>query len=104
MWDWLFWGSFALGGIAATVGVILLWMSVRAALRTFGELRSAAARSLGELAAKGETTARKAETAGDTAELQESVARLRVSLARLGVLKKALDDVEETAGWVTALL
>ena len=67
-------------------------------------VRRHAADSIGDLAAKGELTASKAEAAGDTAELRESISRLHVSLAQLNVLRAALEEAENRAGWLMLLL
>ena len=104
MWDWAVWGALIAGGIAGIGAMTLLALRARTAWRTFKDVRRDAAYGLGELVAKGEATAERATAAGDTAELHASVARLRVSLAQLDVLRAALGEVEEKAGWVTALL
>jgi ubiquinone biosynthesis protein UbiJ len=104
MWDWAIWGALVAAALAGFGAIALLVARVRQAWRAFKVARRHSADVLGELGRKGEETAEKAAAAGDTAELQESVARLRVSLARLAVLRSALDEAEEVAGRVTAIL
>jgi hypothetical protein len=94
MWDWAIWGALIAGGLAGTGAI---WLLVRRSLdawRTLKDTRRNAAQSLGDLAAKAETTAQKVEASGDTVELQESVARLRHSLRQLTILRAALDDAQ----------
>jgi hypothetical protein len=104
MWDWAIWGALIAAALAGIGAIALLVARVRQAWRAFKEARRGAADVLAELGAKGEETAWRAASAGDTVDLQESVARLRVSLAQLAVLRRAIGEAEETAGWVAALL
>ncbi len=104
MSNWAIWGALIAAGLAGIGSLALLAARLLQAWRAFKEARRDSAAALAELGAKGEQTAEKAAASGDTAELRESVARLRVSLAQLAVLRAAVDEVEDVAGNVTAVV
>jgi hypothetical protein len=102
MWDWAIWAALVLATMAGIAAFALLVVRSLEALRTFKQTRGAVVGGLDEFAVRAGAVADKLDAAGNTAELQESVGRLRVSLARLDVLRAALDEVDGTAGRVTA--
>jgi predicted nuclease with TOPRIM domain len=105
MWDWAIWGALIFAFVAGIAALVLLLRRTRAAYRDLGRTHATLARELDEVTARGEATAARAETtAGVTSELQESLERLRVSLAELAVLTAALEDVNQMAGRVAAVL
>ena len=104
MWDWAIWGALILATLAGVAAFPLLVVRALEAWRGFKRTRRKVVGGLGEFAAKGEATADKLAGAGDNPELQESLGRLRISLARLAVLRKALDEAQDTFARVTALV
>ena len=104
MWDWAIWAALIIGFLAVAGALAFLGVRVLQVWRGFKRVRRHLVRGLEELGEKGERTTAKLETATDTEEVAESLARLRVSLARLAVLREAIDEVQDTAGRVTAVM
>jgi hypothetical protein len=102
MWDWAIWAALVLGTGAGIAALALLVVRSLEARRAFEQTRGAVVGGLDASAAQAGAVADKLAASGGTADLQESVGRLRVSLARLDVLRAALDEVDGTAGRVTA--
>ena len=105
MWNWAIWSALIFAFLAGIAALALLVRRTRAAYRDFDRTHETLVRELDDVTARGEATAARAEaTAGDTSELQESLERLRASLAQLAVLTAALEDVNQMAGRVAAVL
>jgi predicted nuclease with TOPRIM domain len=104
MWDWAIWGALIVGFLAVAGAIAFVAVRVLQAWRGFKRARRHLVRGLEELGEKGEATTEKLETAADTEEVAESLARLRVSLAQLAVLREAIDEVQDTAGRITAVM
>jgi hypothetical protein len=104
VWNWAVWGALVVAICSGIAASVILFRSVREAVRCGARVRAKATASLGALAAKAEVAAAKAESAGDTRELETAVARLRGSLRQLAVLRAALEEVDRQFGWVRVLL
>jgi len=96
VWNWAIYGALIVGFLAGAAA--LAYVAVRAleGWRAFKRLRRGIGRELGRLADLGETTADKLGTATDTEELESSLSRLRLDLARFAVLRRALDEAQDT--------
>jgi hypothetical protein len=104
VWDWAIWGALIVGALAGGGALALLVARVLAGWRELKRVRGTLVGGLDELAARGDAAADKLAAAGETDELQEGVARLRTSLAQLAVLREAIDEVQDTAGRLTAVM
>jgi hypothetical protein len=104
VWDWAIWGSLIVVFLAGIAALALVAVRSRAAWRDVRYTGRDTVRRLDELTVKAEATADRLEAAGDTAELEESLGRLRVSLAKLAVLREALDEVQDGAARVAAVV
>lgn len=104
MWDWAIWAALIIGFLATAGAISFLVVRILQAWRGFKRVRRHLVRGLEELGEKGEQTTAKLETAADTDEVAQSLARLRGSLAQLAVLREAIDEVQDTAGRIGAVM
>ena len=104
VWDWAIWAALIAAALVVVAALALLALRALRGWRDLKGLRAAISGALAELSAGGERTTEKLAAAGETEELQRSLARLRVSLARLAVLREAVDEVQDGAGRVTAVM
>jgi hypothetical protein len=101
--DWAIYGALIAAFLAVAGAVAFLVVRVLRGWRTLKRLRRHLARALGDLAASAERTGEIVEGLGDQQELQSTLARLRVTLAKFGVLRTALDEVDDSLKRVTAV-
>ena len=98
--DWAIYAALIVGFLAGLAAIAYLLVRALEAWRALKRLRRGLGRELERLADLGEATADKLETATDNAQLESSLSRLRVDLARFAVLRQALDEAQESFGWL----
>lgn len=103
MWNWAIYGALIAGFLAGCAAIAYLVVRALEGWRALKRLRRGLAHELERLADLGEVTADKIGTATDTERLESSLSRLRVGLARYAVLRRALDEVQDTLGRFTLL-
>ena len=100
MWNWAIYAGLAIGVVAVLAAAVFLAVRVLQGWRQLKWLRRHLAKELERLADLGEATADKLETVTDNAQLESSLSRLRVDLARFAVLRQALDEAQDSFGWL----
>ncbi len=98
--DWAIYAALIVGFLAGLAAIAYLLVRALEAWRALKRLRRGLGRELERLADLGEATADKLETVTDNAQLESSLSRLRVDLARFAVLRQALDEAQESFGWL----
>ena len=100
MWNWAIYGALIVAFLAGLAAIAYLAVRALEAWRAVKRFRRGLGRELERLADLGEATADKLETVTDNAQLESSLSRLRVDLARFAVLRQALDEAQESFGWL----
>jgi hypothetical protein len=101
--DWAVYGAVALATLSSISALAYLIAQALLAWRAFKRLRRHAFKELDRVLALAEAGAEKAQQLGEGTRLQESLARLRVTLARFAILRRAVDEVSDSVGRVTAV-
>jgi hypothetical protein len=96
VWNWAIYATLIVGFLAGSAAIAFLVVRALEGWRTLKRLRRGLGRELLRIADLGDVTADKLGTATDSTELESSLSRLRVGLARLAVLRRALDEVQDT--------
>ena len=96
MWNWAIYGALIVGLVAGCAATAYLAVRALEAWRTLKRLRRGLGGELERLADLGEVTADKIGAATDSAKLESSLSGLRVDLARFAVLRRALDEAQDT--------
>jgi hypothetical protein len=100
---WLVWIALAVGVFAAFFAFGRAVVEALGAWRSYKRLRRGLGRSLYELEMTAGRLAENAAQARPSPELERSLSRLNGSIARLNVLRRAIDDVTDVVGSVTAV-
>jgi hypothetical protein len=103
MADWALYGAVILAVLSAISALAYVVTQALLAWRALKRLRRRAFKEVDRLVELADTATTKAEHAADSTRLQAHLSRLRITLARFAVLRRALDEVTETVGRVTAV-
>jgi hypothetical protein len=96
VWNWAIYGALIVGFLAGCAAIAYLVVRALEAWRALKRLRRGLGRELERLADLGEVTADKLGAATDSEKLESSLSGLRVGLARFAVLRRALDEAQDT--------
>jgi len=96
VWNWAIYGALIVGFLAGSAAIAYLVVRALEAWRALKRLRRGLGRELERLADLGEATADKIGAATDSPKLESSLSGLRVGLARFAVLRRALDETQDT--------
>ena len=100
---WLPWVALAVAVLVVLAAVVRTLRQALRAWRSFKRLRRAVGRALYELELAAARLADNAGEARPSPALDRALTRLRWSIARLNVLRRAVDDVTDAVGRVTAV-
>jgi len=103
MADWALYGAVILAVLSAISALAYVIAQALVAWRALKRLRRHAFAAVDRVVELTDTAATKAEHAADSSRLQAHLARLRVTLARFAVLRRAVDEVTDSVGRVTAV-
>jgi hypothetical protein len=94
--NWAIYGALIAGFLAGAGAIAYLVARTLEAWRAMKRLRAGLGRELLRIADLGDATADKIGAATDTEHLESSLSQLRVDLARFAVLRRAIDEAQET--------
>ncbi len=100
---WLVWLALAVAVVAAVFAFVQAIREALGAWRSYKRLRRALGRGLYELEIAAGRFPDNAAKQRPTPELDSALARLRGSIAKLNVLRRAIGDVTDAVGGVTAV-
>ena len=100
---WIPWVALAVAVLVVFAAVVRTLRQALGAWRSLKRVRRALGRALYELEVAAARLADNAGEARPSPALDRSLARLRRSIARLNVLRRAIDDVTDAVGRVTAV-
>jgi len=105
MWEWLVWGALAAMFIAILGGLVFVAVRGLRAWRDVKRFRRHGSKAFDHLTVAAAEMAEKAAARVEGAEeLQRSAARLQRSLAELAVLRRAVEEAQDTLAFPPALL